>query len=421
MPAIAIAEDLLLPKVRIGEKVSLNEGWQAAIQPVAILRHQRNREEGVRDSRLGDQDAWKTDLEGLGSEVAGAILFNCCPDLSIEPRSVSLGTDALADCLLRCGLTVDWKGTPCRHGHLLATPWKHGSKGCRPDLFGLIIGEFPHYEFRGFMEADDLLREHMRKNLRRLPVGRDRWPFASMQDQLVELPAVRPGRGLCSLDGDDDKTDGVDAMPDVLVFEKTVIVDCNEQLPWPFRGLRPEFGETPEDGCPACGFQHDPDEHHPYVFNGYRADARQKNLPLVINTRVGNLLWGDYSLEGYERAVAVERKGFTDLFGTFGGRREQFEAEIKALHEDYEAAAVVIEAPWSRILGSPPKQTKLNPLTIWRTVMAWSQRYHRVSWWACEDRNFAERTCFRFLERFLRDKVDPPEARKARKKKAPPP
>ncbi len=206
---------------------------------------------------------------------------------------------------------------------------------------------------------------------------------------------------------------------DHVVFDGTVIIDCNEQLPWIFRTLRPDFGELPTDGCAACGFEADPEEYHPYLFEGIRADAAQKHLPLHVPTKTGNLLWGDYSLAGYETRVSVERKGFTDLFGTFGGRREQFEAEIKALHEGYEAAAVVIEAPWSRILGSPPKQTRLNVLTMYRTIMAWSQRYYRVSWWPCEDRNFAERTCFRFLERFLKDKLDPPEARKAKRGKKP--
>ena len=140
-------------------------------------------------------------------------------------------------------------------------------------------------------------------------------------------------------------------------------------------------------------------EQAPYHFHNFRADAIQKYRPLVVRTVVAGLASGDYSIEGFENRVAVERKSLADLYGTLGGGRERFERELQRLGE-MEFAAVVIEAGWPAIIGSPPPQSKLLPKTVYRSVIAWQQEFPTVHWWACESRDFAERTTFRILERF---------------------
>jgi DNA excision repair protein ERCC-4 len=140
-------------------------------------------------------------------------------------------------------------------------------------------------------------------------------------------------------------------------------------------------------------------EQSPFSFRGFRSDAKDKHRPIVVRTAVAALKSGDYSIEGFESRIAVERKSLVDLYGTLGGGRERFERELQRLNE-MEFAAVVIEAGWSSILGSPPPQSKLSPKTVFRSVIAWQQRFPGIHWWALDTRHLAEHCCFRILERF---------------------
>jgi ERCC4-type nuclease len=155
--------------------------------------------------------------------------------------------------------------------------------------------------------------------------------------------------------------------PDYLVCPFTIVIDSREQAPYSFRGLI--------------------------------ADARHKRRPLIVRTEIRGLASGDYSLAGHEDQIAVERKSLDDLYATLGQGRERFERELVRLNE-LAFAAVVIEAGWSAIVGQPPAHSKLSPKSVYRSVIAWQQRFPKVHWWPCDTRTFAERTTFRILERF---------------------
>jgi len=58
---------------------------------------------------------------------------------------------------------------------------------------------------------------------------------------------------------------------------------------------------------------------------------------------------GDYSLDGYEDKVAVERKSLDDFVGSVVRGRERFTAELRRL-EQYEVACVVVEATIEDVL-----------------------------------------------------------------------
>lgn len=196
-------------------------------------------------------------------------------------------------------------------------------------------------------------------------------------------------------------------------------------------------------------------EQHPYSFTKLRSDARQKHRPLSIPTLPSTLKSGDYSIIGHESQIAVERKSLEDLYSTLGQGRERFERELQRLQE-MQFSAIVIEAGWNRILSKPCEycdgngeftstcvrcnghglfdetecngcsgvgfllvgtcsvcegsgqvhpvdHSRLNPKTVYRTILAWQQRYPHVHWWPAESRRFAERTTFRILERFWID------------------
>jgi ERCC4-type nuclease len=162
----------------------------------------------------------------------------------------------------------------------------------------------------------------------------------------------------------------------------------------------------------------DQNEGHPYQFRGIK-DRKQKEKTLVIPVAEKRLFamskrevtvkrgtfeigLADYTIEGHEEEIQIERKSIMDLFGTFGGKRDRFEAEIKRLHEDCEVAAVVVEARWREILqwrGHGP-----SVASVQATILAWQQRYPGVHWCFWENRAICERMTFRFLERFWRDK-----------------
>jgi ERCC4-type nuclease len=143
-------------------------------------------------------------------------------------------------------------------------------------------------------------------------------------------------------------------------------------------------------------------EKSPFDFAGLRSDARDGRCELVVTTKAVHLVTGDYSIEGFENRVACERKNASDLFSSLGRGRARFQRELVRL-DAMDFAAVVVEADWDEIINRPPERSRLRPKVIFRTVIAWQQRYPRVHWWACPDRRFAEVTTLRLLERYWRD------------------
>lgn len=146
-------------------------------------------------------------------------------------------------------------------------------------------------------------------------------------------------------------------------------------------------------------------EQLPYSFAGIPADVTAGGGVWQVATQVMTLASGDYSLDGYATRVAVERKSIADLFGTVGQGRERFIRELERLNE-MAFAAVIVEAEWSEIFDSPPGHSRLAPRTVWRSVLAWMQRFPRVHWLPCPGREFAEVATFRVFERFLKEQAD---------------
>lgn len=159
-------------------------------------------------------------------------------------------------------------------------------------------------------------------------------------------------------------------------------------------------------------------EREPYRFQNMK-ERGPKKRPLTIpklrrplwteNTRAIDIKGdtyqiglADYTIEGLEQQVQIERKTLADLFGALGVRRFCFEAQIKRLHEDCQYAEVVIEGDWSAIChwtGHGP-----TPQSVIGTIKAWQQRYHNVHWNLYRDRESAEQFTFRALERFWIDR-----------------
>lgn len=151
-----------------------------------------------------------------------------------------------------------------------------------------------------------------------------------------------------------------------------------------------------------CTVLIDRQEQAPYRFEGIRADAADGCQPpgaaLYVPTRTVRLRTGDYSLEGYEDKVTVERKSLADLYSTVSQGRERFKRELERMRSLL-FAAVVIEASYGQILACPPPFTDYAPKSVMRSILAWMQRY-RVHFVPCDDRRLAEVVTFRMLQRF---------------------
>lgn len=149
-------------------------------------------------------------------------------------------------------------------------------------------------------------------------------------------------------------------------------------------------------------------EQHPYTFHGFNADAANKKQPLYIETIPAALKAGDYSVQGLESRVAIERKSKQDLFGTFISDRQRGIAQLEKLSQ-LEFAAVVIESSWASILSGPDRdgidsRSRSNQgKTLYRSIMAWMQRYPNVHWLPMPTRTLAEHTTYRILERFYKE------------------
>ncbi len=156
--------------------------------------------------------------------------------------------------------------------------------------------------------------------------------------------------------------------------------------------------ETPKPVASPFLVLVDQREKLPYGFDGLRTDAKHGRRPLKVRTIPFHLDAGDYSIEGYESRIAIERKSLADAFGTLGQGRDRFERELQRL-ASYEVAAVVIEASWADILAGHPR-SNLNPKTIHRSLIAWQQEFGNIHWWTCDGRAMAEATTYRILERF---------------------
>ena len=150
-------------------------------------------------------------------------------------------------------------------------------------------------------------------------------------------------------------------------------------------------------------------EQAAFRFLNFLADAKHKRKVkgedcwytprLFIPTEVGTLRTGDYSIQGFETRIAVERKSLSDLFGTLGAGRDRFVRELERM-ATMEVAAVVIEANCDVAMLHPPANSKLPPKSVFRSINAWEQEFPTIHWHWMGGKSLAEHKTFRILERF---------------------
>ncbi|MBI5787821.1 MAG: ERCC4 domain-containing protein [Candidatus Schekmanbacteria bacterium] len=95
-------------------------------------------------------------------------------------------------------------------------------------------------------------------------------------------------------------------------------------------------------------------------------DSREQLPFSFADTRAGSVVRalpaGDYSLEGFEGNVAIERKSLTDFVSTVVHERTRFEAELQKL-KGYEHAWVIVEGSLEDVL-SGNYRSKITPQSL---------------------------------------------------------
>ncbi len=121
----------------------------------------------------------------------------------------------------------------------------------------------------------------------------------------------------------------------------------------------------------------------------------------------GTLVTGDYSIKGYStpnnpHSITIERKSLSDLFSSAGRGRERLKREFIRMIE-FDHAEFVIENDLRTIFQNPPSLSMMKPKSVYRTLLAFSQRYN-VKVWPCPNRQFAEQHIYLTLKRFYDDR-----------------
>ena len=152
-------------------QVLLNESEQRLAKYIAKRRYEINREKGTVDAKKGEQSNEFVDLEGIAGEIAFCKIYNLYPDLEVKVTTQK--TDK-GDCIYK-GHKIDVKTTSYKTGKLICALWKNNEV----DLYALMVGAFPSYEFRGFSYASELKKKENIINLGRGDL------YALTQDKLI--------------------------------------------------------------------------------------------------------------------------------------------------------------------------------------------------------------------------------------------
>lgn len=129
-------------------KIKLNTAEQEVVKLIARERRKHAKENKLATTIYGGRNALMAEINYYGAELAFCKHYNVYPDLTIEeykPQDSVVG-----------GVRIDVKHTTRLDGRLLvkAKGWDDP-----PDYFALVTGKFPEYNYVGFLNASEVMRE----------------------------------------------------------------------------------------------------------------------------------------------------------------------------------------------------------------------------------------------------------------------
>lgn len=129
-----------------------------------------------------------------------------------------------------------------------------------------------------------------------------------------------------------------------------------------------------------------------------------KSRTIVVHQTVkrATMKTGDYTIEGMEDQVTIERKSCNDLLGTVTRGRRRFERELARLQE-FRWSAVFVESDWQDIVTYALAHTSLDPNSIEGSILAWMVRFPKTHWVFRPTRQSAEVTAWKALDRIVQE------------------
>lgn len=118
--------------------------------------------------------------------------------------------------------------------------------------------------------------------------------------------------------------------------------------------------------------------------------------------RRATLKTGDYSVEGLEDKLTVERKSLSDLLGCVGNQRKRFEKELHRMLE-FDARAVVVSASESHIAKGGWKYSRLTPKQVIGSYTGWMT--WNIPWIFAKDHISAGERAAHFLWLYARKRL----------------
>ena len=126
-------------------------------------------------------------------------------------------------------------------------------------------------------------------------------------------------------------------------------------------------------------------------------DSREQRAYKFKGAVVTALKAGDYSIDGLEDRIAIERKRPEELFLCAGRERDRFVRELERL-ADFDYAAIVVEGSLVSLL-EPSAFSRVGPKVVLNSLVSWSVKYN-VSVWFAGSRRLARTLTYRILEKF---------------------
>ena len=91
-------------------------------------------------------------------------------------------------------------------------------------------------------------------------------------------------------------------------------------------------------------------------------------------SRVATLKTGDYSAEGLEDLLCIERKALPDLLGCIGKSRDRFERELERMRS-FRYPFLLIESTLQEMARGEWSYSMVHPSQVIGSVFAWSMEY----------------------------------------------
>lgn len=122
-----------------------------------------------------------------------------------------------------------------------------------------------------------------------------------------------------------------------------------------------------------------------------------------VEQEVKALKTGDYTLDGYEHLLTIDRKkSISELYGNFFMDYSRFRKELERL--SVMKGYILCEFPYSQVIDFPldmPRHVKpkYNAEDIINKIVKITDKY-KVEFIFCNSREEAEQTCFNILKEF---------------------